>query len=114
MVFVPTCKKYRRRHEAVTLLTEAGAAVNMQARAQVAFTVVGASGVNTSVLAASIMDLAFINICREGGEKRERQKQAGGERRETNECNLSKSSHYERKIGHKNKAQLSCQAERGI
>lgn len=43
--------------------SEAGAAVHMQARARVAFTVVGAPGVNTSVLAASIMDLALINIC---------------------------------------------------
>ncbi len=51
------------------LLTEAGAAVHMQARARVAFAVVGASGVNTSVLAASIMDLALINICRERGRK---------------------------------------------
>lgn len=66
---------------AIKLLTEAGAAVHMQARALMAFTVVGAPGVNTSVLAASIMDLAFINICRKGeGEKREGQKKAEGER----------------------------------
>ena len=44
------------------VLTDAGAAVHMHARARVAFTVVGASGVNTSVLAASIMDLALIDI----------------------------------------------------
>lgn len=44
--------------------SEAGATIHMQARARMAFTVVGAPGVNASVLAASIMDLAFINICR--------------------------------------------------
>lgn len=78
-------------------LTEAGAAVHMQARARVAFTVVGAPGVNTSVLAASIMDLALINICREGERKekdRSRQRERGtGER---NECNLTKSSNYQK------------------
>lgn len=42
--------------------SEAGAAVHMQARARVAFTVVGAPGVNASVLAASIMDLALVDI----------------------------------------------------
>lgn len=78
-------EKYNDCHKTVTLLTEAGAAIHMQARARVAFAVVGAPGVNTSVLAASIMDLAFINICREGGrEKRERKKQAEGERQERN------------------------------
>lgn len=41
----------------------------MQTRARMAFAVVGAPGVDTSVLAASIMDLALINICREGGRK---------------------------------------------
>lgn len=72
---VSTAKK------AVMFLTEAGATVHMQARARVAFTVVGAPGVNTSVLAASIMDLALINICREGGGRetdRSRQKETGG------------------------------------
>lgn len=62
-------------------LTEAGAAVHVQARAWVAFTVVGAPGVNTSVLAASIVDLALINICREGGRKdtdRSRQEEKDG------------------------------------
>lgn len=41
---------------------DAGAAVHMHARARVAFTMVRAPGVNTSVLAASIMNLALINI----------------------------------------------------
>lgn len=41
---------------------ETSAAVHMQPRAQVAFAVEGASSVDTSVLAASIMDLALIDI----------------------------------------------------
>lgn len=49
------------------LLTKACSAVHMKARARLAFAVVGAPGVDTSVLAASIMDLALINICRKGG-----------------------------------------------
>lgn len=58
------------------VVTEAGASVYMQARARVALAVVWASRVHTSVLAASIMDLALINICEEGGrEEEERQKQ---------------------------------------
>lgn len=52
-------------------LTNAGASVHVKARAGEAFTVVGAPGVNTSVLAASIMDLAFINIWEEGGKQKE-------------------------------------------
>lgn len=47
-------------------LTEAGAAVHMQARARMAFTIVGAPGVDTSMLAAAVMDLALVNICRGG------------------------------------------------
>lgn len=50
----------------ILLLTKAGASVHVKARAGEAFTVVGAPGVNTSVLAASIVDLAFINIWEEG------------------------------------------------
>lgn len=57
-------------------LTETGAAVHMQAGTRVAFTVVGAPGVNTSVLAASIVDQAFINIC--GEKDRGRQKERHG------------------------------------
>lgn len=93
-------------------LTEAGAAVHVQARARVAFAVVGAPGVNASVLAASIMDLALINICRERRERRDRQKQRDG--REMSAIWLNPLIMEEKKIGHKNKAQMSCQAEEGI
>jgi hypothetical protein len=36
----------------------------MESRAWVAFTVIGAPGVHASVLAAPVIDLALINICR--------------------------------------------------
>lgn len=61
----------------------------MQTGSWVAFAVVGAPGVNASVLAASIVDLALINICRERQEQRQT-----GDRREINQCNLTKSIHY--------------------
>lgn len=48
-------------------LTEAGAAIHVKPGARVTFAIVGAPGVNASVLATSIVDLAFINICMEGG-----------------------------------------------
>lgn len=64
-------------------LTKACSAIHMKARAWMAFTVVGAPGVDTSVLAASIMDLALINICREGGRtEKYRSKQKEKDRRE--------------------------------
>lgn len=56
-------------HKAVMFLTETGATIHVQARAGMAFAVVGAPGVNTSVLAASIVDLALINIWREEGRR---------------------------------------------
>lgn len=97
------------------LFTEAGATIHMQARARMAFTVVGAPGVNASVLAASIMDLAFINICK-GRREKKRKTEAGRrtERQERNECNLTKSSHYEKKLVTRKKAQMSFQAAKGI
>lgn len=57
-----------------------------------AFAVVGSPGVNTSVLAASIVDLTLINICRQRREHR----QTEGDRWEINERNLPKFLHYGR------------------
>lgn len=74
------------------LLTEAGASVHVQTRSWVAFAVVGSPGVHTSVLAASIVDLALINICRQ----RRDQRQTERDRWEINECNLTKFLHYGR------------------
>lgn len=54
-----------------------------------AFAVVGAPGVHASVLAASVVDLALVDICREGQEQRQT-----GDRWEINQCNLTKSLHY--------------------
>lgn len=42
--------------------SEAGAAIHVKPGARVTFAIVGAPGVNASVLATSIVDLAFINI----------------------------------------------------
>lgn len=56
----------------------------MQTGSWVAFAVVGPPGVNTSVLAASIVDLALINVCRERQEQRQT-----GHSWEINQCNLS-------------------------
>lgn len=95
-------------------LTEAGAAVHMQARAWVAFTVVGAPGVNTSVLAASIMDLALIDICREGGRKeKDRIKQKERDGREMSAIWLNPLI-MRKNIGPKSKAQIICKAKGGI
>lgn len=42
----------------------------MQAKAQLALTVIGTKGVHTSVLAAPVVNLALINICRRKKKKR--------------------------------------------
>lgn len=95
-------------------LTDAGAAVHMHARARVAFTMVRAPGVNTSVLAASIMNLALINICREGGrEEVDRSRQKERDQGQISAIWLHPVLLWE-KISHKNEAQMSCQAEAGI
>lgn len=67
-------------------LTEASAAVHVQTWAWVALAVVGAPGVDTSVLAASVMDLALVDICSRGGSggRRKGQKQVVGHRRQIN------------------------------
>lgn len=75
------------RGTAELFLTEAGAAVHVQTRARVALAVVGAPGVDTSVLAASVMDLALVNICSRGGSgegRKKGQKQVVGDRRQIN------------------------------
>lgn len=75
------------RGTAELFLTEAGAAVHVQTWSRVALAVVGAPGVDTSVLAASIMDLALVDICSRGGSRegrRKGQKQVVGDRRQIN------------------------------
>lgn len=95
-------------------LTKACSAIHMKARARMAFAVVGAPGVDTSVLAASIMDLALINICREGGRTEEyRSKQKEKDRREISAICLNPLI-MRTKIGHKIKAQRSCKDGGGI
>lgn len=49
------------------LLTETGATVHVQPRAKVALAVVGAPGVDTRVLAAAVVDLALVDICKQQG-----------------------------------------------
>lgn len=50
-------------------LTETGPAVRVQAEAGLALAVVGAQGVHTAVLAAPVVDLALVNICKKTREE---------------------------------------------
>lgn len=58
-------------------LTNAGPAVCVQAKAWLAFAIVRSKGVHTSVLAAPVVDLALVNICKRKGKQGRKFRGAG-------------------------------------